>query len=361
MTTATVHDCRRLLRGESLFSLLLDGGTINGYAVGRKRVAGKPTDDLAIIVYVNQKLSLPRLLLADRIPKRLVVPDERAAGGALEFITDVQEARFAALALTARQRPAPSGISIGHRDITAGTLGGLVRETASGKILILSNNHVLADANGAQIGDPILQPGPLDGGSDPRDRIAQLYGFVELDFAPGAENRADAAVAEPIRPADVLFATESVGPDTPAEARTLEEADLGRYVQKTGRSSEHTQGFVEALFATLSVGYGGSRTARFVDQAVVSQSPAEEEFSQGGDSGSLIYDADHRCVGLLFAGSEGTPQEPARTILNPIDGVLRALGVEFLKPGDHPAGGPARGAAAKTPAARGSSRRSSRS
>src|SRR5262245_61225548 len=127
MTRATVHDCRRLLRGESLFSLLLDGGAINGYAVGRKRVAGKDTDELAIIVYVNQKLSLPRLQLADRIPQRLVVPDERAPGGTLEFVTDVQAARFSALALTARQRPAASGISIGHRDITAGTLGGLVK------------------------------------------------------------------------------------------------------------------------------------------------------------------------------------------------------------------------------------------
>lgn len=339
MATATVHDCRRLLRGESLFSLLLAGGAINGYAVGRKRVGGKETEDLAIIVYVNQKLSLPRLLLADRIPRRLVVPDERAEDGALEFLTDVQEARFAALALSGRQRPASAGMSIGHRDITAGTLGGLVRDTATGKVLILSNNHVLADTNQAQIGDPILQPGPLDGGTDPRDRIALLLGFVELDFRSNAENRADAAIAEPIRPDDVLFATEGIGPNTPSEARTLEEADLGRYLHKTGRSSEHTQGFVEALFATIAVGYGGSRSARFVDQVIVSQSPAEEGFSQGGDSGSLVYDADSRCVGLLFAGSEGSPREPARTILNPIDAVLRALGAEFLKPGDHPSEG----------------------
>ncbi len=341
--------------------MLLDGGAINGYAVGRKRVAGKETSDFAIIVYVSQKLSLPRLLLADRIPQRLVVPDERAPGGALEFTTDVQEARFAALALTARSRPASSGISIGHRDITAGTLGGLVRDSDSGTLLILSNNHVLADANQAQLGDPILQPGALDGGTDPRDRIARLFGFVELDFGPGSENRADAAVAEPIRAEDVLYATESVGPATPAETRTLDESDLGRFLHKTGRTTEHTQGFVEALFATLEVGYGGSRTARFVDQVVVSQSPAEEEFSQGGDSGSLVYDADNRCVGLLFAGSQGTGQEPARTIINPIDAVLRGLGVELLKPGEHPSEGRARGSSATTPPkSRSSSRRSSR-
>jgi hypothetical protein len=342
--------------------MLLAGGAINGYAVGRKRVGGKETRDLAIIVYVNRKLSLPRLQLADRIPQRLVVPDERAGGGALEFLTDIQEARFAALALTARQRPAAGGISIGHRDITAGTLGGLVRDAVGGEILILSNNHVLADVNQAQLGDPILQPGPLDGGTDPRDRIAQLSGFVEIDFDPGAENRVDAAVAEPVRPEDVLFATESVGPDTPAETRALDENDFGLFLHKTGRTTEHTQGYVEALFATVEVGYGGSRAARFVDQIVVSQSSAEEDFSQGGDSGSLVYDSDNRCVGLLFAGSQGSPQEPARTIINPIDAVLRALDLQLLRRGEHPSGGRPRAAAAMPAAkSRGPSRRSSRS
>ena len=40
-------------------------------------------------------------------------------------------------------RPAPSGISIGHIDITAGTLGGLVRDRESGDVVILSNNESL--------------------------------------------------------------------------------------------------------------------------------------------------------------------------------------------------------------------------
>jgi hypothetical protein len=49
-----------------------------------------------------------------------------------------------------------------------------------------------------------------------------------------------------------------------------------------------------------------------------------------------VYDAENRCVGLLFAGSPGGEGEPARTIVNPIDAVLNGLGLELLAPGEHP-------------------------
>ncbi len=335
MARATYQDCRRLLSGVNLFSLFLQGGAINGYAVGRKRVAGEATELLAIIVYVSAKTSLGRLPLDLRIPQTLSVPDGDAEGGVIEFVTDVQEARFAALALTRRMRPAPGGASLGHRDVTAGTLGGLVRDADSGEVLILSNNHVMANVNDALIGDPVLQPAPTDGGVDPDDRLATLSGFVEIDFSPGAENSIDAAVAAPLNLRDVLFETVDIGPDTPAEVRAITEADLGRFVHKTGRTTEHTQGFIQAIFGTVSVDYGLMRSGTFTDQIIVSQSPAEEVFSDGGDSGSLVYDADNRCIGLLFAGSAGRGEaEPGRTIINPIDRVLAGLGLELLAPGE---------------------------
>ena len=61
---------------------------------------------------------------------------------------------------TARHRPAPLGVSIGHPDITAGTLGFKVKDGA-GNSYILSNNHVMANSNQASIGDNILQPGAV--------------------------------------------------------------------------------------------------------------------------------------------------------------------------------------------------------
>jgi hypothetical protein len=346
MAQATFRDHARLVRGANQFLRMLHCDCINGYAVGRKRTAGRELDDLAVVVYVNKKLSLRRLPLANRIPQVLRLPDDRAEGGVLEFVTDVREARFSSLEFTQRLRPAPSGISIGHVDITAGTLGGLVRDKETGNVVILSNNHVMAASNDGTIGDAILQPGPADGGTDPADRIATLTRFVEIDFGFGAENRVDGAIATPIDPANVLWNTMEIGPEVPNAGRTLTEDDLGEFVHKSGRTTEHTQGFVQSLFATVQVKYDLFKKGTFVDQIIVSQSASEEDFSNGGDSGSLIYDSEDKCIGLLFAGSQSAQGEPGTTIINPINFVLQALNVEFLSPGDHPSEAPA-GAASK--------------
>ena len=69
-----------------------------------------------------------------------------------------------------RMRPAPCGISCGHYKISAGTLGALAKGRSGNRpnrMLILSNNHVLADVNAGNIGDVILQPGAFDGGINP--------------------------------------------------------------------------------------------------------------------------------------------------------------------------------------------------
>jgi len=338
MARAAFRDYRRFLRGVNQFLQMFHCDCINGYALGRKVTQGKILEQLAIQVFVNKKLSLRRLPLANRIPATIRIPDDRAADGVLEFTTDVLTARFSALENTGRMRPARSGISIGHEDITAGTLGGLVRDRESGDTVILSNNHVLANSNNGAAGDAILQPGPADGGTLPADQIASLTRFVEIDFAPGAENLVDAAIATPGNPGDVLWNTVDIGAGTPAAARNLGEQDLGLHVHKTGRTTEHTQGFVQALFGTIQVKYDLFKKGTFVDQIIVSQSPSEEPFSNGGDSGSLVYDPDNQCVGLLFAGSEGSETEPATTILNPIQHVLRLLRVEMLTAGSHPTG-----------------------
>ncbi|MBM3140734.1 MAG: hypothetical protein FJZ92_11170 [Chloroflexi bacterium] len=87
-----------------------------------------------------------------------------------------------ACATTARcPRPVPIGVSTGHPAITAGTIGARVRD-ASGNVYALSNNHVYANTNAAQIGDAVIQPGTYDGGSSPADDIATLAAFVPIRF-----------------------------------------------------------------------------------------------------------------------------------------------------------------------------------
>jgi hypothetical protein len=337
MARAAFRDYKRLIRGANQFTRMLKCDCINGYGLGVKRTKGKEKkDQLAIIVFVNKKLSLRSLPLVNRIPEQIRIPDDRTPGGVLEFHTDVQEARFNSLEYIAKERPARSGISIGHVDITAGTLGGLVRDDKTKKTVILSNNHVLANSNDATPGDTILQPGPHDGGTDPKDKIATLTRFVPIDFAEDGENRIDGAIATPISPNDVIWNTRDIGTGIPSVGRNLGEDDIGIYVHKTGRTTEHTQGYVQAVFVTVQVKYDLFLKATFVDQIVASQSPAEEPFSEGGDSGSLVYDSDNKCVGLLFAGSEASEEEPARTIINPIGFVMKELNISFLGKGDHP-------------------------
>ena len=66
-------------------------------------------------------------------------------------------------------------------------------------------------------------------------------------------------------------------------------AKPGLQVQKYGRTTRLTVGEVEAVNASINVTYGsaGSQVARFVGQIMVCCN-----FSQGGDSGSLIVARD---------------------------------------------------------------------
>jgi hypothetical protein len=98
-----------------------------------------------------------------------------------EVRTDVQETGVirALQSHAHRWRPAPGAVSIGHIDITAGTLGCLV--TRNDQLFILSNNHVLANTNAAKRGDPIIQPGRYDGGTS-SDQIATLEDFISINF-----------------------------------------------------------------------------------------------------------------------------------------------------------------------------------
>ena len=58
---------------------------------------------------------------------------------------------------------------------------------------ILSNNHVLANENRAKKGDSIIQPGAIDGGASPADRVGSLLRFVRLKAS--ATNLVDCAIA----------------------------------------------------------------------------------------------------------------------------------------------------------------------
>ena len=322
--------------------------------IGYKYRDGLRTDEVCIVVGVRRKLPAAEVAAERLVPSSFDgVP------------TDViQYGDVKANALTSRRRPCPPGYSVGHAQVSAGTLGAWVLRGQGPEHYMLSNNHVLANSNGATPGDFIRQPGAADGGTD-NDRMARLTEFVRIRFdgetngggggdggkktaasyawkawqAPANfvarllncpfrlvvmpqlvdqpyPNLVDAAVAQVMLEESVDLVVPDVG-----EIAGIRDLQLGDRVQKTGRTTEHTQGMVETVNAEVRVDYGPNGTATFTDQLIVRADAGE--FSAPGDSGSAVLSADAFLGGLLFAGGEGI------TIVNRIANVVSLLGLRI--------------------------------
>jgi len=167
---------------------------------------------------------------------------------------------------------------------------------------ILSNAHVIAMNPGTgdflNIGTPIVQPGTRDEGTL-EDQMGVLEAYIPIDFAPNAENHADAAIG-----------SINIGVNASPGEQFSEEGNYwiegwtrvspGDIVRKSGRTTGVTTGTVNHTNVSVVIGYG-SKSAYFVDQVVVTQD--SWSFAQPGDSGSAV-DKDGEFVGLLFAGTE---------------------------------------------------------
>ena len=258
-----------------------------------------------------------------RIYVRELLPDQNIPEQFGTLPTDIIRAgKFVAYQDEGRYRPAPGGVSVGHPDVTAGTLGCLVEK--EGKHYILSNNHVLADSNAAAPGDRVLQPGPADGGTSPDDEIATLEPYQEIDFT-GAPNYIDAAIALVGDCNQDVVLPKIIGIGLPLAAPVP--AEPHQIVRKRGRTTRLTVGRVDDISADFPVNYG-NRSAEFRNQILITGVDSYY-FSQPGDSGSLIVDEKTRKpVALLFAGGE-IEGRPA-TLANPIDLVRRHYGVTIV-------------------------------
>ncbi|MFN8598329.1 MAG: hypothetical protein U0559_19365 [Anaerolineae bacterium] len=311
-------------------AMLMSLTNVVATGVGYKIAGDQPTDEPSVIVSVVKKLPAAQLAESAMVPKTI--------NG---IKTDVIETgKIVALQIDPKlkMRPARPGISLGHYQITAGTFGCLVQK--NGQVFMLSNNHVLANSNAAQLGDAIYQPGPYDGGTS-ADQIGTLEQFIPIGFPgdttpPGGcsplaslmkflnpqapqpqinepgNNTVDCAIARPTT--SDLVTPDIVNIGIPIGAGT---ATLGTALQKMGRTTGYTTGTITQIDVTVSVDYGG-KIATYKNQLMAGA------MSAGGDSGSAVLDMQKRVVGLLFAGSDTT------TIMNPIQLVLDALQVQLV-------------------------------
>lgn len=326
---------RRILRKHQVKLMKMEN--VIGLGFGYKIVQGELTNKPALMVLVKKKMPEEELRSRHKIPRILDnTPTDVIEVGEVKLLdTRVEKAR-----------PARPGMSIGHYKVTAGTFGALVKDERSGEPLILSNNHVLANATDgydgkSQIGDAILQPGAHDGGTS-SDVIAHLERFIPITkdttvsrcpiarrvekglngvlhiFKPDyqinlmkkvpGKNLIDAAVARPIKPEYVAADIVGLGKIT-----GISEPRIGSSLKKSGRTSGLSSSKIKALGVTLKVMLGPSDEATFHDQILTGP------MAQPGDSGSIVVDGDLKAVGLLFAGSDEA------TIINPITTVMKLL------------------------------------
>lgn len=224
-----------------------------------------------------------------------------------------------------RRRPLQPGSSAGHFNITAGTIGAIARERKTGRDVILSNNHVLANENDAKAGDAILQPGVFDKGKQPKDLVAKLTKWIDLKR--NGANLCDAAIAAIVKGIDAdLLTYKGIGKLAGVRVDPLE---LGMAVSKVGRTTGVTRGRISAIELDKVVIQYDLGMLSFDDQVEI-ESTGASAFSAGGDSGSLILDEKHRGCALLFAGSEtGGQNGRGLTYANPIAIVLKRLAIDL--------------------------------
>ena len=325
------------------------GSNVHAIGVGRKVVSGEPTDELAVKIYVIQKLAPSAIPPRDLLPAQLegipcdviesppafILPRRKpgiraspapAKRGAEE--TPTAAAADCSDARRDRQRPLVAGVSIAHRVVTAGTIGYFCRSTRPGDspddIFVLSNNHVLANVNQGSTGDEILQPGPADGGSLV-DQVATLHRFERIRLGGDVPNSVDAAIARLSPDLGHQLSICRIGSVTGTERGTEE-----MRVRKHGRTSGLTEGVItDEPYDTL-VGMDHSDpsvVARFTGQMRIERAGSSAAFGLGGDSGSLVVGAgNRRAVGLYFAG----PDNGVYGVANHIGDVLDQLQIELI-------------------------------
>jgi hypothetical protein len=232
-------------------------------------------------------------------------------------------------------------------DCCGGTLGSLIQDT-NGHQYLLSNNHVLARSDHATPGDMIVQPGLIDNNCTPNGDgagttpVGSLTGWLALS---SSTTNADAAIAQAdsgtvsatgsilelgARQADGTLA--SAPPGTSSTGGKGETATLDLTVAKSGRTTGLTCASVSALDVDVNVDYylDCAETKPYLTKSYTNQvAISGNQFSDAGDSGSLVVDAGNaEPVGLFFAGGTDAAGV-SQGVANPAPDVLNELSTQL--------------------------------
>ena len=211
-------------------------------------------------------------------------------------------------------QPIQGGVSIGcERLYGSGTLGGLVVDRQTKRLMCLSNWHVLVARWSNSPPQRIYQPGRLDGGA-----AGNTFAFLERD---AMKDNLDAAVAAQYGDRPLINNQLDIGP-----VRGLTRPMLGMNVIKSGYKTRVTKGVITRIHLITKMRYDGQdrliRSVFYIDRP-----PDSSTVSDAGDSGSMWLEAaTHYAVGLHFAGGN----YPEHALAMDINDVLDSLGVDMV-------------------------------
>jgi hypothetical protein len=232
-------------------------------------------------------------------------------------------------------------------DCCGGTLGALI-QNSSGTQYILSNNHVLARSDQASVGETIVQPGLIDDNCSPFGQtgaaitpVGTLTGFLSLksattnaDAAIAAVNAGAVSTSGNILELGSLQSNGTLAAAPPGISSTGgkgENPSLNMTVAKSGRTTGLTCASVSALSLDVSVDYftDCAETKPYLTKVFTNQiAITGNQFSDAGDSGSLVVDSTNaEPVGLFFAGGVNT-SGVSEGVANPVSDVLSELGTQ---------------------------------
>jgi hypothetical protein len=247
-------------------------------------------------------------------------------------------------------------------DCCGGTLGSLIQD-GNNRQYLLSSNHVLARSDHAGIGDAIVQPGLIDNNCTPNGEgagttpVGSLTNWLPLS---SAATNADAAIAQvdsgAVNTAGSILelgAKQTDGtlaaapPGISSTGGKGEAAALNLVVAKSGRTTGLTCGAISALNLDVTVDYylDCAETKPYLTKTFTNQlAISGNQFSDAGDSGSLVVDAANaEPVGLYFAGGADLAGV-SQAVASPAAGVLAELAAQagggtnytFVGAADHP-------------------------
>ena len=273
---------------------------------GKRTKNGKKTDEDCYVVGVNKKLPLSELNTNDIIPDDMDV---------------IETSEKPQLFHRSKHRPVVGGITCINNIQAAGTLGIVVIDNSSNRLVGLTNNHcagfqydpsyeAIPYGSTNTTGLDMCQPSPGDAGgscSKVGEVIrASAFQCFHVDDIPVGENTVDCAIFS-LDGVDIAwFDIYNLDQGPYSFAQSKNEYNEDEYVWKSGRTTgvtgDNDDSQILSKEHSFNIGLDNDLAARFIDQILIVR--PDQEFSDGGDSGSAILRrSDNKVVGLLFGGS----------------------------------------------------------